>query len=362
MSQFGIPASAIPDLLTAVVDKIDETELEQEVELPESPFVEVLASGTPQTKGGSVGFRYDLQQGSRGSTRGFGMYGLDNFEVRSVGLTDLVCPWAYRTDNISYEVNAMAQATDDAEVVEQLEAQIRDMRIRWFESLERWLSGVTPVANLTDTQNFRGVSYYLRALAAGTASAGGRNGQTYDFSDGTTTTLNDNVDRALVGNDRVRNWVGTYDASNMNELQRRLMLAMHETSFRVPGSAGSLKLNPAQSHTLFMAPSAYDAMLEYINSGSDDRNGNAVPFSNALKVGMATMRRCPVLADVAFAPVYGVKSSYFGWKSLPGRWGVDSTWREGTNRHTTMFRPRDWVGNFYCKSPRTGGFVLHTVR
>lgn len=354
----NISPAEVPDFLNSVTADLNKTDVLLTQELQVYTLFDTFLSTTPKVGYGAVGFRYDVNVGTRERLRGASPYEQDTSRVRPSTERAFQVPWIMKVDDIEYSLSLMARVNDEVEIYDKLAEKYKDMDQRAIDTWEEELMGVPD--SESDTRKLRGIPYYIRQLRAGQTDTIGSFGGTHvTFGDGTEVATDNGQSRTAVTNNRLRNWVATRGTAAVDgALIRQIRFAMLNTNFRRARAQRGQTNTPA-SIMLCAGMEDYTDIETYINNGPDNRGGNARPFTDTLKIGAATVELTPVLDRYANKPIYGIRSDRFEARSVSGYWRSLGKWAPDANISDKVTQMCKWQGSFFSRSPRDAGFVLH---
>lgn len=237
---------------------------------------------------------------------------------------------------------------------EKYNAMIAAAATRW----ENWI--VASPGSETDDLNPRGLLYHIRPTNAGTAlPQGGYEGITTTFSDGSTGTLHNGLDAALVPNARLRNWCFTYDGTVTPLLRRQLVRAVNRCDFTPPAIPGAAPIQ-GSSRKIFVPQSIHDDLIDMVNSGPDDTQGNLMRFYNRLPFGPTEFIPAPQLNSIARSPIIGVDLNSIQIRVLNGKFMKPEG--EFPDSNNLRIVKSQWTTQFAitCNNPRAN-FIGTTV-
>lgn len=352
-----ITPAQVPDFLNAVTADLNTTDVQFTQNLTMYTLTDAFLSAAPKSATGADGFRYDVNVGTNERLRGTSPYAIDTARVRPSTERKFVAPWVMKTDEIEYSISLAARVSDETEIYDKLLEKNKDLDQRAIDTWEDELMGV-PDSD-TDLKKLRGIPYYIRQLRAGQTDAVGSFAGTHvTFGDGTEVATDNGQSRTAVTNNRLRNWAATRGAAVDGALVRLARFAMINTNFRRAKNQRGQAQSPS-SIMLCVGSEDYADLEAYINAGPDDRGGNARPFTENLRLGVATIELTPTLDRFANKPIYGIRSDRFDSRSVPGFWRAMSKWEKAANISDMVVQKCDWQATFFARASRDAGFVLH---
>lgn len=246
---------------------------------------------------------------------------------------------------------------DDVQIVDFMKSE----RSATWEDIANWLNaqlGGTLLSS-TDDQNWRGLKYYAaRSMSSAGAFVadlvGGFNGVYGLYGDGTVYSAINNIDRALVRNERARTWVGTRPASLDMATCRMMRRAAEDTNFRpLQMLKGEQKVGDC---VCLMRPSDHETYKDLVADGPDDRDGDLFPFQEYTVAGMRIKRHWEAEND-ALVPIYGLRLNFWDLLKLPGFWLKEG--KAFPKDHNIAYVPVDLVGNLFTDNPRGALWHIH---
>lgn len=216
--------------------------------------------------------------------------------------------------------------------------------------------------NATDKLHPYGIPYYLNMLDAG-STAGGFNGKTVRYQDGSTGTIVAGIDGATEA--KWRNYADVYTKVD-NALLRKMRKAFLLTRFKAPPMVKSPGQDvPGTSVKIYCNA---DVSVEFMDL-ADKRDDNNTPKDLAGKVlvdveGATYFNRRPIvyvppLDGVDYDPIYCVDWSKIQPIVQDGYWMVESKPMMDRGQHTTITVFVDGSHQNLCINRRTAGFVMH---
>lgn len=311
--------------------------------------------------GGATGYqrrtRLDVNENSRG-TRLYKTGAL----LRKDIMQTLYFPWVMHETGMIYEVDEINRNKGSAQIVDIVQTERSGMWEDCANYFER--RGMLGPDSSTDDENPQGLLFHARFLGTGvTDPVGGFNATKGLYGDATDTTNVGNIDSSIAKFSRLRNFAATHNGVCDMQFLRQLRTAINRVGWRPP-KLGTYKNPQAQTYSNFKVhwnQNFAEQYMEIVNSGPDDRNGNASPFWGDMPYGPVDTVSTPVLDSISNTPVIGIDFNSTKVITVRGRWLVpDEPMRDPTNHRVINF----WYDSTYaivCKDPRRN-FNLHTVR
>ena len=241
---------------------------------------------------------YRVMVSNTGNARNTGMFAEDQTAVKDV-LQSANVPWRMQTTNYSYSIYEPAFQSDRETIIKTLMVREHDAMNAMFGLHEEnlWSSPTSA----TDNRPY-GIPYWIRKSVA--TPDGAFNG-TSAF--GTTTA---DIDTTTYPN--WRNWAGQYSSVTVDDLIRKIKLAIYNTNFQAPHPHPELGYGKAdyQLYTTLTVQEPLERVAELRN----DRLGSDVAkYMNRVTVGGVPLKYVPYLEanDTTDQPVYGVSWKHF---------------------------------------------------
>ncbi len=275
-------------------------------------------------------------------------------------------PWIHWMEKMPYDDREI-DINDGAPQIVELMQERRDGSYEAIYNGHEDDLGLAP-QSASDRKHLTGLPFWFRTLALNAEDPiGDFNGITAYYRGGTSTTLHDTsanaLDRSVLDNQRLRNFVGTYsgvaDEQFFDLLRRAITRTNFGTLVELGGEAPAA--STPDSCMLLADHDMNDQMVRRINKGPDDQNGDVERFTEGKFAGIRFVR-VPTFGSIAYRPVYGIKRSKVKGIVLKDRWMKEL---KALNSQAT---PETWVVpivgtcNLTCDDVRSGGFVLHTKR
>lgn len=273
--------------------------------------------------------------------------------------------WIHWQEKMPYDDREIDINSGEAAIIELMQERRSGSYESIFNGVEDDLANRRD--NSSDTLHLDGLPWWFRTLALNAEdTTGGFNGITAYFRDGTTTTLHTtgyDADRNDPQQARLRNFVGTYDGTMGKPTLDLLRRAITQTNFGTLMNLEGEKPEPSTPDSMYLLADhdINDQMVEKINRGPDDQQGDVERFTSARFAGIRFIRT-PNLANFAWRPIYGIKKRKTYGIVLKNRWMREL---KALNSQAT---PETWVVpivgtcNLTCDDVRSGGFVLHMKR
>jgi len=288
------------------------------------------------------------------------------YQATSTQHEDLIAvqttPYVFYEQKMEWDERVMRMNSGGEQIIDMMKVERSGAYENIFNELEYDLLAAPD--NSTDRLHPYGLPYWFPTLELNTVDAtGGFNGKTVYFRDGTSSTTRAGVDLSLAANARLRNFAATYSGYADEAFFDTLRRAMTRTDF---GTLAQLEgEKPAGSSPgdmyLLATHDMCDQMAKRVNKGPDDQSGDTERFRDGQFRGVGFIRT-PQLENFAYLPVYGIKRSKTTGIVLKG------DWMRETPAQNSPASLQVWVTgivgshNLTCDDPRSGGFVLHTVR
>lgn len=359
----GITASSALDLVTTTLNDIPRGSFIQTFAYNSYPICETLfGSGRIAADSGSQGVERRIRLVENESARGTRLYASQSYaQIDTMG-----------TFNENWVMHEAAYTIETAEVARNLGAAqivdlVRTRRDACYESVANYFEnrGMLPPDSATDDLNPRGLLFHIRPLGTSAIDqVGSFGGTTAVFRDGATTSLVGNrLDATDPKNSRLRNWAATFNGVVDPLLIRQLRTAINRTGFRPPRNmklTGGETTNRSKFTIMWSQPLA-EQYADYVNSGPDDRNGNASPFYGDLPFGPVDTVGVPILDNISYTPIIGVNLNFTKVVGLKGNWMVEDEPVRSPQQRRVMVMGIDSQYTVVCENPRAN-FILHTPR
>ncbi len=353
----GTPIASVADLLNSTLARIEKENAKQTYKYHEYGLTNFLFGRNPGSDSGSK-LAFDVRVRASDSSRFVGLY-----ESTPNTQKDLMVkgyePWSHNETKMQYEEKEEAMNSGAAKIYDMIKQ-------RWHACIEdnfNLMEDTLPFAPATSgvQKPIRGLLYHVRTLGVGvTDTAGGFNGQTVIYGDGSTDNTWCDLDRTVAENSRLRNWVATWNGAVDQGLLKLLRRAMRRTGFKsLPGIKdpdGNPQAGLVLSSDLL---EEYEDLVSRRSVAAD--GGDAAPVNDNLKIRGAELIECPPLNDVAYTPIIGLRRPHIKATILGGRWMKR---KEPINdKHQVESWTVAMVSSaaIECSNPR-GLFVVHQPR
>lgn len=273
-----------------------------------------------------------------------------------------VTPWVHWEQKMEFDERTKEMNSGGAMIIDNMKMERSGAYENIFNEMEDALT-LAPL-NATDARSIYGLPYWAPTLELNTAdSDGGFNGKTIYFRDGTSSTTRAGLDLSLSKNARGRSFVGTYSGYTDTAFYDVLRRAVTRTNFGTLAQIEGDKPAGSSAGDMYLLAShdMCDQIEARINRGPDFQQGDTERFTDPQFRGIKFIRT-PTLGNLAYSPVYGIKrSKVFGIV-------LKDTWMKELPAMNSQATPLTWVVpivatcNLTCDDPRSGIFVLHTVR
>jgi hypothetical protein len=273
--------------------------------------------------------------------------------------------WVHWQEKMPFDDREEAMNSGVAAVIEMMQERRSGSYEAIFNGLEDDLTLAPKSA--TDSKSLNGLPYWFRSLDINAEDPiGSFAGIRAYFRDGTSSTLHTEgytADRNSVDNQRLRNFAGTYSGAMDTPARQLLRRAITRTNFGTIVQMNGEKPAPSTPSSMYILADhdINDQMVELINKGPDDQNGDVERFTEAKFAGIKFVR-VPTLSDLAYRPIFGVKRAKTYGIVLKNRWMKELAARNSQGGPETWVVPIVGTSNLTCDDVRSGGFCLHVKR
>lgn len=326
----------------------------------------VTPSGKLDAEPGSYGVEQRLEVADSNQARAGRLYGTSTYARNDVQRVKIV-PWKIDEVTWGYDSKEMARNQGGAQIVNLMQSIKQSALRALIERLESQFLGT--ITSLADLDNHTGLLFWCRGLATGKISTeGGYNGIYAPFNDGTLSAQlspgNSSCDASDPTNYRLRGWSASYDGNMSPVLIRQIRQAIDQSNWQDPtfmaGILGMEKRSMSQFRVYWNEPLGH-AYADAVNSGPDDRGGNASPFYGELQLGPAATVKTPKLNNIANYPILGVDHSVTKLKVLKGEWLRETEAVADTAQPTVAKQTIYCQSTVDCDDVRRN-FCIHTPR
>jgi len=349
------------DLIKTTLDNLDRQSFTETFAYQRYPVCEGLFQGDKlPADGGATGRQKRIRVDVIENARGTRLYAPGSLIAKDVMQT-LTWPWVMHEAGMIYEVSEVARNKGSAQIVD----LVTTRRSAMWEDIANYFERrgmISPDAS-TDDLNPQGLLFHARMLATGTSdSVGGFNGVYSQYQDGTSTASVGGITASTAKFNRLRNWAWTHDGVVNSTFLRQLRTAINRVNWRPPkmGTFKDPKEQRFNQFKVYWNQTSGEQYQELVNSGPDDREGNASPFWGDLPYGPVDTVSTPVLDGVSNTPVIGIDHSVTKVVVLRGRWMVEDEPLRDPNNHRII---NVWYDSEYaicCDDPRRN-FCGHTA-
>ncbi len=360
----GISAAAALDLVATTLNEIPRGSFTQTLALNAYPVCDRIfgSSGRITADGGQSGREWRIRLTENESARGTRLYATQTYNQVDVMAT-LVEPWYMHEASYLIETAEVARNRGAARIVK----LVKTRRDACYESIANFFErrGLLCPDSASDDLNPRGLLFHCRGLAAGQVDpVGGFNGTTAIYRDGTTTSLVGGLDATIAKNARLRNWAFTHNGAMDPGLLRQLRTAIMRVGFRPPRSMkldGPNTVVDRSRFTIFWQQAIGEAYSDLVNTGPDDRNGNASPFWGDLPFGPVETVSTPALDNESNVPILGVNHNTTRVCVMSGQWLVEDEPIRSPTQRRLLVNGIDSQYTITNDNPRVN-FIGHTPR
>lgn len=272
---------------------------------------------------------------------------------------------SFYEDKVFYEKRELELKSDETELFDYIKSEFDGHKEKFHEDMERQL--VAAPLNINDDLTPWSLDSWLPTVPAGTEDyAGGFNGTTTYFGDGTTT-VNlgvgaTTVDRSDANNLRARSYAANYDGNWNAQTKSTLRRAFTRTRFRtIAGTRGNS--NDRRELTIFLPDDFADQYEEALDRGTtvDQARRDLMPDADGMIFSRPYVR-VPVLADDALKSIYAVNPNELYTYLVGGKWDVRGDPASDPNKPNILIVPFDSGYGMHCRNPRIAGFRLSLPR
>lgn len=356
----GVTISSLGDLLNSTLPDLPKT-FSDTLRQTDYPLTRLFFTQFKRSKSGGKWYEKRIRVSAKTTFQFVNLYeptGSMHEDLMAVQRTD----WAHWQEKMSFDDREIDMNSGAARIIELMEEQ----RSGSYEAIFNGIEDNLTLAPLTagDTKSLAGLPYWFPTLELNTFDPeGGFNGKTVYYRDGTSSTTIAGIDRSTSANARVKSFVGTYsgyaDAAFFQLLRRAITRTNFGTLMQLEGE------KPADSTSggmyILASHDMNDQIVERINKGPDDQQGDVERFDQAKFNGIKFVR-VPTIANLAYNPVWGVKKSKTFGIVLKDNWMKEGKALTSPNTPQTHTVAITGTCNLTCDDPRSGGFCLHTTR
>lgn len=356
----GVPYTSVGDLVTNTLNDLKKTWTDT-MRQTEYPLCRLFFSQYKKGSDGGTGWEKRIRLAAK-TTFQF----VRPFQATSTQHEDLtgkqITPWVFWEQKMEFDERTKEMNSGGAMIIDNMKVQRSGAYENIFNRMEDALSDVPQ--NSTDDLGIYGLPYWAPTLELNTADAdGGFNGKTIYFKDATTSTTRAGLDLNLSANARARSFVGTYSGYTDTAFYDLLRRAVTRTNFGTLAQIEGEKPAGSSPGDMYLLAShdMCDQIEARINRGPDFQQGDTERFTEAQFRGIKFVRT-PTLANFAYNPVYGIKRSKVFGIVLKDQWMKEKAAMNSQATPLTWVVPIHASCNLTCDDPRSGIFVLHTVR
>jgi hypothetical protein len=241
---------------------------------------------------------YRVMVSLTGNARNTGMFAEDKTAVKDV-LQSATVPWRMQTTNYSYSIYEPAFQSDRETIIKTLMVREHDAMNAMFVLHEENLWSAPTSA--TDNRPY-GIPYWITKDPTTTVD-GGFNG---NAAFGTTTA---GIDADTYPN--WRNWTAGYSSVTIDDLVRKLKLAIYNTNFQAPHPHPELGYGKAD-YQMYTTLSVQEPLERIAELRNDKLGSDVARYMNRVTVGGVPLKYVPYLeANDSNLPVYGVCWKHF---------------------------------------------------
>ena len=365
----GVNNDALSDLIKTTLKDLPKSQFEIMWDSQNYEFCRIYQRNR-RTVDGGTSIQRNVLLDRNGRARYRNLYDTDNPVVDNNQHT-IDVPWTQLSVDYSWDVVELLRNRNSSKGFISLIESRRAERMWDLAELIEERGWQTP-PSATNKKYPYGIPYYINYLDNG-ATAGGFNGKTIRYGDGTTGTICAGIDAGTES--KWRNYADVYTRVD-NALLRKLRQAVRRTRFRpapIAITPGDDKVgNPIKMY-------ANDAVTTELEDLGDKRDDNNAPKELAGKMlhdydGSVYFNRMPVVyipqldgvtvsdgssADFAPDPIYCVDWTKLQPVVQDGYWMEEGDPITDRGQHTTFSVFLDGSHNNLCINRRTAGFVLH---
>lgn len=355
----GIAYQNIGDLIVGTLNELPKT-FSDTMRQVEYPLSRLFYTQYKQNSGG-VGYKKKIRKAPKTTFQRVLPYQATSTQHEDL-LVEQTTPYVFYEQKMEYDERIMKMNSGGTQIIDMMKVERSGAYEDIFNNLEDDLASAP--TNSTDRLTPYGLPYWFPTLELNISDpTGGFNGKTVYFRDGTSSTTRAGVDLALAANARLRSFNGTYSGYADEPFFDLLRRAMTRTNFGTLAQIEGEKPAGSSPGDMYLLAShdMCDQIAKRVNKGPDDQGGDTEKFRDGQFRGVGFIRT-PNFENFAYNPVYGIKRSKTFGLVMKGEW-----MRE-TGAQNSPASLQVWVigivgsHNLTCDDPRSGGFVLHTVR
>lgn len=353
----GISNSDLIDLQKTTLENLPDMEFEVALTYQEYNVINRWFQGNKKQIESGTQIKRNIVLDTTGNAKHVRLYQKTPINVGDTQ-TQLTAPWVQVQTHYSIERREALRNRAPARYIDLLKSRRIDATVDLANLLE--LRAWSTPNSSSDDLNPRGLPFWMSKCAASTSSAGGFDGKTIRYGDGTTGTDKAGIDANLAANAKWRNWCATYDSVN-SDFVKRMRKAFHATRFVSPVIASDLKKGTASNYKIYMNLNTLVEYEDLATKANDNLGSDLDKFH-----GNTTFRRTEILytpqldADVD-DPVYAVNHNKFYPVVLDGDWMRESDPQTDVEQHNVITTFIDGSYQFLSVNVREGGFILHKV-
>lgn len=360
----AVDAQDLADLIATTLPDLPKDEFEVMWDSQHFEFSRIYTQNNVKIDGGTSITR-NVMLDEQGTARYRRLYDIDQPSVENVqSVIDV--PWTQIGVDYSWDVlEILRNKNSEKGFIDLLQSRRTERMWSLAELLED--RGWKTPTNATDRLFPFGVPFYINFLDA-TVTAGGFEGKTVRFQDGSTGTSVAGIDGAVEA--KWRNYADTY-AKIDNEFLRKLRRAFLVTRFRPPvfiknppgrDEPGQIRIYVDQDNAV--------ELMDLADKRDDNNTPQDLAGKNLIDVdGTTFFNRRPIVyipqldasQGTVNKPVYVVDWSKFLPIVQDGYWMEESKPMVDRSQHTTVTVFLDGSHQNLCTNRRTVGFVLHNT-
>ena len=291
-----------------------------------------------------------------GSARHAGLYASRKERSQTSVVNRANAPWCFADAEAIYHDFELKANRGASRITNYIKTQYFAAYKDLAELIEK--RAVLSPTDSTDTDNPRGLGWWIRMLTTGTTDyTGGFNGRLFRYADGTTTSSAHGFDS--VAEPMSRNWAANHAGMGI-PLCDTIRRGVIYTKFMPPRNVKEMYTGPTKKYRILTGLAYQEQYSRLVNMGPDNRNGDLSPFGTELNFMGIRWVGMPTLDDVSYNPVYCVDFGNF-------QPVVHSdVWLQEMDPMTDIDQPHVWVQridcwyNYMAANPREVGFVIHS--